>query len=347
MVSPSLSLPGPPTLPHCSLFRPLLHRLLTSPPHHPRPQPSKGDAMHLPSLSCLPVLLLAFCLLLAQSPADALSIPPNLKAPPRIKSLRSRAPEKWTNAQRLAAGLPPRAPRTFKRATSTAPNPFAANPVKRTAPSPSPSPFANARTAVPTSYSGRIVARHPGSDRAVGYLRASSSGVNLGSSDASTTVTFTTTGGNALFSVDNAVTSDTEASSTPEAIIIGASGTAALGAGSANAVTLGNVQQTAPHSRPALTGGESAIWTFDAATQAFTGASSAATLAPPKADNTDRGSAAPVSAHWVNPDGSHPRTHVAYSARDGALLLTGDVDAYNEAHPDDALSEVTLYLESA
>ena len=29
----------------------------------------------------------------------------------------------------------------------------------------------------------------------------------------------------------------------------------------------------APHARPALTGGESAIWTFDAATKALTGAS--------------------------------------------------------------------------
>ncbi|OSC97168.1 hypothetical protein PYCCODRAFT_1472054 [Trametes coccinea BRFM310] len=275
--------------------------------------------MRFPSLSCLPVLFLALCLLVAHSPVSALSIPPNLKSPPRVKSLRSRAPEKWTNAQRLAAGLPPRAPRTYKRATPTAANPLAPAPVKRTAPSPSPSPFAHARPAV--NYSGRIVARHPGSDDVVGYLRALSSGVSLGSNESSTTVAFKTPGGNALFSISNGTSSDAEASSTQEASLIGALGTFALGSGSANAVTLENVKQTAPHARPALTGGESAIWTFDVSTQALT-------------------------AHWVNPDGSHPKTRVAYNAHNGTLLLTGDVDAYNQAHADEPLSEVALYFES-
>ncbi|KAL7278242.1 hypothetical protein ACG7TL_008218 [Trametes sanguinea] len=337
--SAELNCPHPPPLlplsPHLSSAR--LHR------------PSKSDAMRFPSLSCLPVLFLALCLLVAHSPVSALSIPPNLKSPPRVKSLRSRAPEKWTNAQRLAAGLPPRAPRTYKRATPTAANPLAPAPVKRTAPSPSPSPFAHARPAV--NYSGRIVARHPGSDDVVGYLRALSSGVSLGSNESSTTVAFKTPGGNALFSISNGTSSDAEASSTQEASLIGASGTFALGAGSANAVTLETVKQTlllgpsrdrpsfwfrsstpyehsgpgllraAPHARPALTGGESAIWTFDVSTQALT-------------------------AHWVNPDGSHPKTRVAYNAHNGTLLLTGDVDAYNLAHADEPLSEVALYFES-
>ena len=35
----------------------------------------------------------------------------------------------------------------------------------------------------------------------------------------------------------------------------------------------------------------------------------------------------------MNPDGSHPRTSAAYRATDGALVLTGDVAAYNAAHP--------------
>ncbi|KAJ8457755.1 hypothetical protein ONZ51_g11336 [Trametes cubensis] len=125
------------------------------------------------SLASLPALALALCLLLASSPAEALSIPPSLKAPPRVKSVR--ATDGWTNAKRLAAGLPPRAPRTFKRATPTVPDPYA--PVKRSAPSPSPSPFAFARPAVETAYEGRIVARYAGSDVPVGYVRASSSGV--------------------------------------------------------------------------------------------------------------------------------------------------------------------------
>lgn len=42
----------------------------------------------------------------------------------------------------------------------------------------------------------------------------------------------------------------------------------------------------------------------------------------------------------MNPDGSHPRTRVAVRARDGALVLTGDVAAYNQAHPGDVVYEV-------
>ena len=47
-------------------------------------------------------------------------------------------------------------------------------------------------------------------------------------------------------------------------------------------------------------------------------------------------------AYWVNPDGSHARTAVAYSARANALVLTGEggVGAYNEAHPDAPVVEV-------
>ncbi|KAI0654298.1 hypothetical protein C8Q70DRAFT_1058548 [Cubamyces menziesii] len=286
------------------------------------------------SLASLPALALALCLLLASSPAEALSIPPSLKAPPRVKSVR--ATDGWTNAKRLAAGLPPRAPRTFKRATPTVPDPYA--PVKRSAPSPSPSPFAFARPAVETAYEGRIVARYAGSDVPVGYVRASSSGVSV-AGDVSgedevqdgARVAFKTTGSKALFSItalqDTSATIDSsnsgsETSQESESTtLIGAAGASTLSSGSASAVPLGTVKQTAPHARPALTGGESAIWTFDAATKALT-------------------------AHWVNPDGSHPHTRVAYRARDGALFVAGDVAAYNAAHPGDVVSEVTLYLES-
>ncbi|KAI8977795.1 hypothetical protein BD414DRAFT_155933 [Trametes punicea] len=310
--------------------------------------------MHLPSVSSLSALVLALCLLVAHSPVFALSIPPSIKSPPRVKSVRSA--DQWTNAQRLAAGLPPRAPRTFKRATSTSGNVFVPAPVKRSAPSPSPSPFALSKgKPVPTSYAGHIVARHLGSNDAVGYLRVSSSGVSLGGDKDSAHVTFTTSGSNTLFSINNVVsgtTSDAETTaSTQETAFIGATGTSALGGGSAkyvhqksgcarfslfgtwisdthlppsphySTVALGNVKQTAPHARPAVTGGESTIWTFDASSQALT-------------------------AHWVNPDGSHPKTRVAYSAHDGSLVLTGDVDAYNKAHPDDPVTEVALYFVS-
>ncbi|TBU27461.1 hypothetical protein BD311DRAFT_807702 [Dichomitus squalens] len=72
-----------------------------------------------------------------------------------------------------------------------------------------------------------------------------------------------------------------------------------------------------PHARPSVAGSESAIWTIDANTLG-------------------------LSPLWVNPDGSHVRTALAYSpsAPDG-LFLTGDVGAYNEAHTGAPASEVT------
>ncbi len=78
---------------------------------------------------------------------------------------------------------------------------------------------------------------------------------------------------------------------------------------------------------------------FDAATQALTGASSPP-LAPCLHSNANMGLRWRRAAHWVNPDGSHPRTRVAVRARDGALVLTGDVGAYNEAHKGDVVYEV-------
>ena len=54
------------------------------------------------------------------------------------------------------------------------------------------------------------------------------------------------------------------------------------------------------------------------------------------------------TAYWVNPDGSHPKTTLAYSpsssSSDGALLLTGDIDAYvdTEAHVVEAVSRLCL-----
>ena len=55
------------------------------------------------------------------------------------------------------------------------------------------------------------------------------------------------------------------------------------------------------------------------------------------------------TAYWVNPDGSHPKTTLAYisspssSSSDTALLLTGDIDAYTdtEAHVVEAVSRLS------
>ena len=65
----------------------------------------------------------------APTPALARALP-EVPAPKHIGASASQ----WTNGQRLAAGLPPHAPRKLKRATPTEPNV-----ARRHAPSPSPS----------------------------------------------------------------------------------------------------------------------------------------------------------------------------------------------------------------
>ena len=87
----------------------------------------------LPSLSLSALVLLSLLSSLLAPTALARALPE-----PRVpKPLEA---SQWTNGQRLAAGLPPHAPRKLKRATPTEPNV-----ARRHAPSPSPSraAFAN------------------------------------------------------------------------------------------------------------------------------------------------------------------------------------------------------------
>ncbi|RPD52393.1 hypothetical protein L226DRAFT_258859 [Lentinus tigrinus ALCF2SS1-7] len=255
--------------------------------------------MLFPSLPSLSALLLVASLFGSSAPAAlARSIPEVNK-----NVARGAEADRWTNGQRLAAGLPPHAPRKLKRATPTEPNV-----AKRHVPSPSPSPaaFANLHVAVTETRTGRIEARTVADDASLGFVRLSSSGVSLGSDGAD--VTFTTSG-STPFSI---------ATTEESPLYLGGSGTSAIATGTTRTATLSSVPATSPHARPMATGGESAIWTLDAASQK---------LVP----------------YWVNPDGSHPKTTLAYSTTDGALLLTGDIDAYNQAHPSAPLVEAALY----
>ncbi|TFK86969.1 hypothetical protein K466DRAFT_565680 [Polyporus arcularius HHB13444] len=259
----------------------------------------------LPSLSAL-LLVLSLC-----GPA---TLARNI---PVVHQHLARGAEshQWTNGQRLAAGLPPHAPRKLMRATPTEPNV-----AKRHAPSASPSlsAFANLPIAATETRTGRIEARTVADDASLGFVQLSSvegSGVSLKfatESDDASVVTFTSSG---LTPFDIATTGDSP-------LFLGGSGTIAIATGSTRTATLSSVLQTSPHARPMATGGESAIWTLDAATQKLV----------------------PL---WVNPDGAHAKTTLAYSATDGALLLTGDVDAYNQAHPEAPVAEAALYYRPA
>ncbi|KAI0755582.1 hypothetical protein C8Q74DRAFT_1373364 [Fomes fomentarius] len=257
----------------------------------------------LPSLSALLFLLLT---LVAPSP---LALARNI--PAAHKNLVRADAQDWTNARRLAAGLPPHPPRHMKRATPTEPNV-----VKRHAvPSPSPSAALASiqKLAAPeVAHTGHIEARTVENNEPLGFVQISSSGLTLGRDDSDGTPVVFTTDGSTPFSIATVGGAPT---------YIGGQGTQSISSGSARKATLGSVGLTTPHARPMATGGESAIWTLDAATQK---------LVP----------------YWVNPDGSHPRTTLAYSESDGALVLTGDVSAYNQAHPDAQVSEVALFFVS-
>ena len=86
----------------------------------------------LPPLS---VLLLTLATLFTHShAAPALHIPQLRSTAPRAPAA---VPDQWTNAQRLAAGLPPHAPRVVRAPTPTEPGL-----VRRAHPSASPSPLA-------------------------------------------------------------------------------------------------------------------------------------------------------------------------------------------------------------
>ena len=90
----------------------------------------------LPSLSALLLSLLLLLTLVA--PSHSAAVPRFLPATKSLNRPRADAANAWTNAQRLAAGLPPKAPRHIKRATPTV-----QNLALRNAPSPSPSAFVN------------------------------------------------------------------------------------------------------------------------------------------------------------------------------------------------------------
>ncbi|KAM5545484.1 hypothetical protein V8D89_000522 [Ganoderma adspersum] len=276
------------------------------------------------SLSSLSAVFFTFFFFVANSPAALAS-----HVALGHRTFAHSSPETWTNAQRLAAGLPPLAPRRFKRATPTEPGI-----AKRAAPSPSPSahvkhPFDNIRlTAVETSYTGTLQARTVSGNASLGFVRLSSSGIALGGDDGSR-VTFTAVG-TLPFSIATVTDGADE-----EPSFLGAVGKTAIASGSGSAAALSNVVQTPAHARPTLSGGESAIWTMDANTLKLTA------LGDKPLTNDHFG-----AALWVNPDGSHASTTLAHSAFDNALVLTGDVNAYNRAHPDSPVSEVALFFVS-
>ncbi|TBU27462.1 hypothetical protein BD309DRAFT_862827 [Dichomitus squalens] len=140
--------------------------------------------MLFPRMSCFSALLFT---LVFFTTAHASVIPFGHKS---LNVARSPS-ETWTNAQRLAAGLPPRAPRRLKRA----PTPTEPGLAKRAAPSPSPSAnaLAGVRVATEKAYTGTLQVRTVADNATLGFVRLSSSGVELATAEGSP-VAFTAVG---------------------------------------------------------------------------------------------------------------------------------------------------------
>ncbi|KAH9913807.1 uncharacterized protein BXZ73DRAFT_81832 [Epithele typhae] len=257
-------------------------------------------------LPSVPALFLAFAAILASTVSA-------LPAPHADLNVNvARAPEyvQWTNARRMAVGLPPLAPRMKRFPTPTEPGLVA-----RHVPSASPSPLASAPVRLangPTTYTGRVEARTVADGSSLGFLRLSSSGVTLGSYDEASSVTFTAPASNTPFDVVF----------TDSGMNLGAVGTVQIASGLANANTLEVTEATSAHARPAKTGGESAIWRFST-------------------------TSAQLTPNWVNPDGSHARTtKLGWVPSDATTVVGGDIDAYSAAHPAAPAVEMALFFMS-
>ncbi|KAF9466089.1 hypothetical protein BDZ94DRAFT_1234072 [Collybia nuda] len=218
-----------------------------------------------------------------------------------------------TNAQRMARGLPPSAPK-FGRTLPGA---------KRT--------YTSAIPRIP--YSGRLEVRQEDGSVA-GYVRNSnssgaiskfdhSSGLNFLGPEQELHVSFTAPfSGNGPF--------DIVASNPlfPAPFYVGASGTAdinSIAGDSRNTISFSNVEQTPKNTIPiaSATDGlntfiESAIWSINPKTKE-------------------------LKAQYINPDKSKPETIIGYDIRANRLFFVGNITAYN-VNNDTPASTVQLYL---
>jgi hypothetical protein len=225
------------------------------------------------------------------------------------------APTEESNAQRLARGLPPRAPK-FGRNLPGVPQLIdgAATPVgaaKRSTPS---------STTGTTTYTGRLLVRFDDPTYGnAGHVR------NWSEEDPISGVNF--------FPNEDLYVSFTVSGSTPFSILatnpvfpapfyVGATGSTTANYGPSSVLDFTNVPQTAPGAQPGSTGGiESAIWTFDASSQKLT-------------------------ANWVNPDGTTVEADLAYDSRENSLFFAGDIATWEQLHSDYFASAVSIYLDT-
>ncbi|OBZ72919.1 hypothetical protein A0H81_06804 [Grifola frondosa] len=290
--------PRAPPTPRTHEFPVWAHVLPVSPSLHPPPfvlPSTRSPDMRIPPLFTCLALTLTLTLDLPLTDAAALARLPLALGLSSPAASVPRIPEDWTNAQRLAARLPPRAPQNLRR-----------TPTRRAAPSASPSP----RLLVKRE--GRIEVRDAQTSAHIGFVSSSGSAGLSADADA-LRVRFATAGAE-LVDLEAA---DAAASSARRASLMGVCaqrdrprtrGTEwVLSFRVRIEITDVRVFPAAPaHARGT---GQSRIWTFDARSLALT-------------------------PHWVGPDGAHVRVHAVYNGtlflvRDGdAQVQAQDVGLY-------------------
>lgn len=225
-----------------------------------------------------------------------------------ILSKRLTAEERaWTNAKRLASGLPPRSP-NFNRRRGTG------TPVRRGGASPSPSPSPSPSHSSVQTFDGRIAIKSSISSPIIGYVNNSAGGLSVdvkGASGTDLRVELTTQ----LMSKVPVSVSATNADFKP--VFVGGASDDVLAAHSPTVVALSNVPQTLAFEKP-TSEGASAIWTLDSRTHQ-------------------------LKPYWVNTDGSVPDVAIGYNAKKNQLFLTGDLAVYNAASSSSAIA-VEFYL---
>jgi hypothetical protein len=212
-----------------------------------------------------------------------------------------------SNAQRLARGLSPRAPKFSRMIPGVAPplveNVSRVSSAKRGVTSPTPD----------KTYTGKLQVRYTDGTVA-GFVRNWSGGGTISGIafvDAPLEVKFTVSGPGPF---DILATNP----AFPAPYYVGASGSQTQNYGKESTLGFTNVAQTPAGARP-TNGYESAIWSFD-----------------PQSKK--------LSAKWVNPDGSSVNANLVYSVRENSLFFAGDIPTWMQQHPNYFISAVNLYL---
>jgi len=214
-----------------------------------------------------------------------------------LKTFTDGSPVQDSNGYRLARGLPPLPPRNFGRNKPG----YEPTPVLRVGASASPSPSPSGVV----KYSGRLQVRRDNGST-VGYIQDESGLPVSHGSDLQISVIGSLTRKDHL----NVVAT---ATAFPSPSYLGASGEnsngTVIGADSASSLLFSVVQNTKPLSPPiALPAGntsvESAIWAINSTTRELT-------------------------AQYVNPDGTFPKTFILYDQADNNLIFVGNTTLFN------------------